>query len=131
MALKIPGIDRIINYWEYVGGEPPEDFNPDDPTIVNADWVMKMLDKIVNGDYATKSFNVVQSVAELPEDAEQGQTAYVIGADYKDSFFIYNGLTWFNPIKTLFDTKQDNLPTLQNGKILSNDGTNCIWEDRG
>lgn len=130
MALQIPGSDRIINYWDYIGEEPPEGFDPNDPTIINADWIMKMMDKIVNGNYTTKSFNVVQSVAELPINAEQGQTAYVIGTDYKDSFFIYNGLTWFNPIKTLFDTKQDNLPTLQNGKILSNDGTNFIWEDR-
>lgn len=123
MALKIPGSDRILNYWDYVGGEPPEGFDPNDPTIINADWIMKMMDKIVNGNYATKSFNVVQSVAELPVNAEQGQTAYVIEADYKDSFFIYDGTTWFNPITT----KQDTLPTLESGKFLSNDGTNLQW----
>ena len=59
MALRIPNSDRILNYWDYIGGEPPEDFDPTSPTIVNADWIMKMMDKIVNGNYATKSFNIV------------------------------------------------------------------------
>ena len=94
MPLRIPSEDRIMNYWDYIGGQAPEDFDPTDPSLVNANWVMQMLDKVVNGQYATKSFNVVNTFAELPNNAEQGQTAYVIESDYKNSFFIYNGEEW-------------------------------------
>lgn len=125
MALKIPSEDRIINYWDYTGGEPPEDFDPSNPTIVNADWIMKMMDKIVNGNYATKSFNIVSSVADLPNNAEQGQTAYVLSDTNKSNFWIYDGNLWQNPL----DMKQDKLPTLQNGKVLSNDGSFLQWKD--
>lgn len=125
MALKIPSEDRIINYWDYTGGEPPEDFDPSNPTIVNADWIMKMMDKIVNGNYAIKSFNIVSSVADLPNNAEQGQTAYVLSDTNKSSFWIYDGNLWQNPL----DMKQDKLPTLQNGKVLSNNGSSLQWKD--
>lgn len=94
MPLRIPSEDRIMNYWDYIGGQAPEGFDPTDPSLVNANWVMQMLDKVVNGQYATKSFNVVNTFAELPSNAEQGQTAYVIESDYKNSFFIYNGEEW-------------------------------------
>ena len=122
MALRIPSEDRIINYWDYIGGEPPEDFDPSNPTIVNADWIMKMMDKIVNGNYATKSFNIVPTINDLPSDAEQGQTAYVLNAYNKSSFYIYNGTDWVNIAEGI-------LPTLQNGKVLSNDGNVLQWKD--
>ena len=101
MALKIPSEDRIVNYWDYIGGEPPEDFDPSNPTIVNADWIMKMMDKIVNGNYASKSFNIVPTVEDLPLNAEQGQTAYVLNSTNKSSFWIYTGTEWLNPIDIL------------------------------
>lgn len=110
MALKIPSSDRVLNYWDYTGGEIPEGFDPSDPTIVNADWVMRMLDKIVNGNYATKSFNIVPSVEDLPSNAEQGQTAYVLNGENKSSFYIYNGTEWVNPLQTIntnLNTKLD------------------------
>ena len=71
---------------------------------------MKMMDKIVNGNYATKSFNIVPTVNDLPSDAEQGQTAYVSNAYNKSSFYIYNGTNWVNIAEGI-------LPTLQNGKV--------------
>lgn len=100
MSLSIPGEYRIVNYWDYMGEEAPADFEPDKPYYVNADWVMRMMDMLVNGQFASKSFNVIADYASLPNVAEQGQTAYVLGStDYKDSFFIYNGTSWINPIK--------------------------------
>lgn len=128
MALKIPNEDRIMNYWDYAGGQPPEEFDPNDPSQVNADWIMNMLDKIVNGNYATKSFNVVQSMAELPENAEQGQTAYVIDTDYLSTFFIYDGMSWINPLST----KQDLLIFNEddNGKVLTVENDKLIWTEK-
>lgn len=110
MALKIPSEDRIINYWDYIGGEPPEDFDPSNPTIVNADWIMKMMDKIVNGNYASKSFNIVPTVADLPLNAEQGQTGYVLNDTNKSSFWIYTGTEWTNPLNLLIS----NINTISN-----------------
>lgn len=98
MPLRIPSEDRIMNYWDYIGGQAPEGFDPTDPSLVNANWVMQMLDKVVNGQYATKSFNIVNTFAELPNNAEQGQTAYIIESDYKNSFFIYNGEEWIRMV---------------------------------
>ena len=91
MALKIPEQDRIYNV-----SPLPEGFNPDDPTQINADWIMNMLDKIVNGNYPIKSFHVYPSYDDmlLTETPEKGQTGYVLENDYKDTFFIYNGTTW-------------------------------------
>lgn len=126
MALKIPSEDRIINYWDYIGGEPPEDFDPSNPTIVNADWVMKMMDKIVNGNYATKSFNIVPSAADLPNNAEQGQTAYVLNDTNKSSFWIYTGTEWTNPINLLInniDNLIDSISGTLNGKLDLTGGT--------
>lgn len=116
MALRIPSSDRVLNYWDYVGGDVPEGFDPNDPTIVNADWVMRMLDKIVNGNYATKSFNIVPSVADLPNNAEQGQTAYIPTNDYKNSFYIYNGTEWINPIQ-IINTNLDGKLSLSGGTM--------------
>jgi hypothetical protein len=92
--LQIPSSDRIANYWEIHGGQPPSDFDPNDPSQVNADWVMNMMDKIVNGEYATRSFKVYTTYASLPISAVKGQTAYVTESGYENSFFIYDGTTW-------------------------------------
>lgn len=89
MALEIPQSDRIYNQ------EPlPEGFNPDDPRQVNADWIMRIFDKIVNGEYAMKSFKTYSNFIDLPNTAEQGETAYVEEDAYKNSIFIYNGSSW-------------------------------------
>lgn len=99
MSLEIPAQYRIINWWDYVGEQAPEDFDPTNPTIVNADWIMKMMDMLVDGQFATKSFNIVSSVAALPQGAEKGQTAYILNDNnYMNSFFIFNGTSWINPI---------------------------------
>lgn len=131
MALQIPSEDRIMNYWDYAGGQPPEDFDPANPSQVNADWVMKMLDNIVNGAYATKSFNIVATVSSLPINAEKGQTAYVLANEYSDSFFIYNGTSWINPIKATEEQIENLLPTQtgQSGKFLTTNGTTTSWAE--
>lgn len=91
MALKIPETDRIYNV-----SPLPEGFNPDDPTQVNADWIMNMLDKIVNGNYPTKSFHTYTTLANMLAETnpEKGQTGYVLETGYEGTFFIYNGTTW-------------------------------------
>lgn len=97
MALKVPGQYRVVNWWDYIGEEAPEGFDPTDPTIVNATWLMtNLFDKLINGEFATKSFNIVPTVSDLSEIAEIGQTAYVMQNDYINSFFIYNGSSWVN-----------------------------------
>ena len=92
--IKIPSADRIANYWDIHGGEPPQDFDPNDPSQVNADKLMTIFDKIVDGQYATRSFKVYSTYASLPATAVQGQTAYVTESGYENSFFIYDGTTW-------------------------------------
>lgn len=100
MALKVPEQYRVVNWWDYIGEEAPEGFDPTDPTIVNATWLMtNLFDKLINGEFATKSFNIVSTMSDLSdlsEVAEIGQTAYVMQGDYINSFFIYNGTTWIN-----------------------------------
>lgn len=135
MSLQIPSQYRILNYWEYVGEQAPEDFNPNDPSLVNADWVMRMFDMIVDGQFATKSFNVVSSVADLPVGAEKGQTAYILNDNnYMNSFFIYNGTSWINPIKMVEQeistatqnisyTNITNKPQINNVELGSGDNT--------
>lgn len=93
MALQIPNEDRIYNAIEI-----PEEL-ANDKTFVNAIWIMNMFDKLVNGQYATKSFQILESVNELPEIAEAGQTAYVVD----DGLYIFNGEEWekfnrYNPL---------------------------------
>ena len=89
MALEIPQSDRIYNL------EPlPDNFDPDDPRQINATWIMRMFDKIVNGEYKMKSFKVYANFSDLPNNAEQGETAYITADEYKNSFFIYNGSSW-------------------------------------
>ena len=91
MALKIPDQDRIFNV------EPlPDTFDPNDPTQVNADWIMNIFDKIVNGNYPIKSFHVYPTYDDmlLAEEPEKGQTGYVLEQGYEDTFFMYNGTTW-------------------------------------
>lgn len=90
MTLQIPSEDRIQNIKPL-----PEGFDSTDPTLLNADWVMKIFDNLVNGNYNTKPFTMYETVADLPTaDVELGQAAYV--ASEPSSFFLYNGTTWAN-----------------------------------
>lgn len=102
MPLRIPAQYRVVNWWDYIGEQAPEGFDPTDPTIVNATWLMEnIFDRMVNGEFPTKSFNIVSYKSDLDlMTGEKGQTAYVLGdADYANSFFIYNGTSWINPIE--------------------------------
>ena len=97
--LDIPKDDRISNV-----ANLPSDFDPNDPTQVNADWIMNMFDKLVNGNYNVRPFAVYNSVANLPttflnKDNEEcampkGACAYVLEEGYENTFFIFNGTTW-------------------------------------
>ena len=87
--LQIPDADRIHNI-----SPLPDNFDPNDDTLLNAEWVMRIFDKIVNGEYATRPFTVYDTLADLPsEDVLAGQTAYVV--EEPSHFYLYNGTTWY------------------------------------
>lgn len=86
--LQIPDADRIHNI-----SPLPDNFDPNDDTLLNADWVMRIFDKIVNGEYAIKPFTVVATVVDLPsENVVAGQTAYVEAEP--SHFYLYDGSQW-------------------------------------
>ena len=86
--LQIPDADRIHNI-----SPLPDNFDPNDDTLLNADWVMRIFDKIVNGEYATKPFTTYATVGDLPSaDVLAGQTAYVEAEP--SHFYLYNGMSW-------------------------------------
>lgn len=93
--LKIPDSDRIYNYWDYMHEEPPESFDPNDPSFVNAEYIMNMFNKLVDGKYKTRSFKLYNSFTDLTsEEGVIGQTAYVQEEGYENSFFVNDGITW-------------------------------------
>ena len=88
MPLKIPSEDRILNKYGVV--------NTQDKTILNADNIMLILDKLVNGEYKLKPAKQYITYTDLQNetDMEAGQTAYVLEPAYKNTIFIYNGEEW-------------------------------------
>ncbi|RLG12862.1 hypothetical protein DRN69_06385 [Candidatus Pacearchaeota archaeon] len=78
---KIPDEDRIHNY------EPV--YDKDDPTVLNADWVMRVLDKIIDGKYFIRL--PVWTIATRPQNPLKGMIGFNEELGHLE---FYNGSDW-------------------------------------
>lgn len=81
MSIQIPSADRIVNKVSVP--------DPSDKTVMNADNVMLILDKIVNGEYVIKL--PVWNTSSRPSPAETGMIG--INTDM-GAIEYYDGSSW-------------------------------------
>lgn len=80
--IKIPDSERIKNK------KPVQDET--DPTVLNADWIMRILDKIIDGKYGLR-IPVYDGLENFPNPAYEGQ----IGWDKRTKHpYIFDGEEW-------------------------------------